>query len=85
METEKYRYRILKLDDMESNKKYKFYKTDNTNFTAIFDSIINNTLLVRNYETEIEKDNSLIRTMPKEWIIYVESEEHKIMINNFFN
>jgi len=85
MECEKYRYRKLKIEDMEPNKKYKFYKTDNTNFTAIFDSIFSNTLIVRDYETDTKKDNSAIRSMPKEWISYVESEEYKIKINNFLN
>jgi len=78
-------YRRLNLTDLETNKKYMFYKHDKTIFTAIFDSIIGNTLIVRNYATDNIEDISLIRTMPVDWINYVESEEFKIKINNFFN
>jgi hypothetical protein len=85
MNYDKYRYRRLNLDDLETNKKYRFYKNDNTNFTAIFDSIFSGTLIVRHYETGKINDNYAIRTMPKEWISYVESEEYKIKINNFLN
>jgi len=57
MNYDKYRYRRLNLDDLETNKKYRFYKND----------------------------NYAIRTMPKEWISYLGSEEYKIKINNYRN
>jgi len=31
------------------------------------------------------EDKSAIRTMPKDWIAYIESEEYKIKINNFMS
>ena len=76
-----YIYKKLKLKELKQNNYYKFYKKDKESFEAIFDSIIRDTLIVRNYNTE---ENS-IRTMPKEWIDYIESEEHKIKVNNFID
>lgn len=83
MNNQNYTYRRLKLGNLESNKFYTFYRIDGTKFQGIFDSIVGVTLVIRNYKTENESDKSAIRTMPKEWISYAESEEYKIKINNF--
>lgn len=83
MNDQNYTYRRLKLEDLDSNKYYTFYRKDGTNFQGIFDSIVGVTLVIRNYRTENESDKSAIRTMPKDWISYAESEEYKIKINNF--
>lgn len=85
MNDQNYTYRRLKLENLESNKFYSFYRKDGKKFKGIFDSIIGVTLLIRNYECENEVDESAIRTMPKDWISYVESEEFKIKINNFLS
>lgn len=76
-------YRKLKLEDLDSNKFYTFYKKDGSNFQGTFDSILGMTLIIRDYRTGDIKDNSAIRTMPKDWISYAESEEFKIKVNNF--
>ena len=83
MNNQNYTYRRLKLENLESNKFYTFYRIDGTKFQGIFDSIVGVTLVIRNYKTEKESDRSAIRTMPKDWISYAESEEYKIKINNF--
>jgi hypothetical protein len=83
MNNKNYTYRKLKLTDLESNKYYTFYKKDNTKFKAILDSIINITLIVRNYESDNEKDLTSLRSISSELISYAESEEFKIKINNY--
>lgn len=83
MNNQNYTYRRLKLENLESNKCYTFYRIDGTKFQGIFDSIVGVTLIIRNYKTEKESDRSAIRTMLKDWISYAESEEYKIKINNF--
>ena len=83
MNNQNYTYRRLKLEDLDSNKYYTFYRKDGTNFQGTFDSIVGLTLVIRDYRTENESDKSAIRTLPKDWISYVESEEFKIKINNF--
>lgn len=83
MNNQNYTYRRLKLEDLDSNKYYTFYRKDGKNFQGTFDSIIGMTLVIRDYRTEKESDRAAIRTMPKDWISYVESEEYKIKINNF--
>ena len=60
-----------------------FYRKDGIKFKGIFDSIIGVTLLIRDYITETEMDKSAIRSMPKDWISYAESEEFTIKVNNF--
>ena len=67
-----------------SKKPFKtFYRKDGIKFKGIFDSIIGVTLLIRDYITETEMDKSAIRSMPKDWISYAESEEFTIKVNNF--
>jgi len=83
MNNQNYTYRRLKLEYLESNKYYTFYKKDGKSFQGIFDSIIGVTIVIRNYKTEIESDKSGIKTMPKDWISYAESKEYKIKLNNF--
>jgi hypothetical protein len=78
-----YTYKKLNLTNLEPNKQYTFYKKDNTNFKAIFMSILNDTLIVTNYETDKIKKSKGAWSMPKEWISYVESEEFKIKVNNY--
>jgi hypothetical protein len=83
MNNKNYTYRKLKLENLESNKFYTFYRKDGIKFKGIFDSIIGVTLLIRDYITETEMDKSAIRSMPKDWISYAESEEFTIKVNNF--
>ena len=83
MNNKNYRYRRLKLSNLESNKYYTFYRIDGTKFQGTFDSIVGMTLVIRDYLTENDSDKSAIRTMPKDWISYAESEEFKIKVNNF--
>ena len=83
MNNKNYTYRKLKLENLESNKFYTFYRKDGIKFKGIFDSIIGVTLLIRDYITETEIDKSAIRSMPKDWISYAESEEFTIKVNNF--
>lgn len=83
MNNQNYTYRRLKLEDLDSNKYYTFYRKDGKSFQGTFDSIIGMTLVIRDYRTGDIKENSAIRTLPKDWIAYVESEEFKIKLNNF--
>lgn len=78
-------YRKLKLTELETSKQYKFYdKNNNITFDAIFDSIIGDVLIVRNYKCENMTDEVYsIRTIPKSWIEYAESENFIIKINNY--
>ena len=70
-----YRYKKLNLNDLEPNKQYTFYKKDNTNLKATLISILNDTLIVTNYETYKVKNPKGVWSMPKEWISYVELED----------
>jgi len=83
MNEQSYTYRKLKLENLESNKFYTFYRKDGTVFDGIFDSIVGQTLVIRDYR--MGEDKSAIRTMPKDWMAYIESEEYKIKINNFMS
>lgn len=85
MNNQNYTYRRLKLENLESNKFYTFYRIDGTKFQGTFDSIVGMTLVIRDYLTENESDRSAIRSMPKDWITYAESEEFKIKVNNYFS
>ena len=83
MNNKSYTYRKLKLENLESNKFYTFYRKDGIKFKGIFDSIIGLTLVIRDYVTENDMDKSQIITMSKICISYAESEEFTIKINNF--
>lgn len=85
MSNQNYTYRKLKLENLDSNKFYTFYKKDGTVFDGTFDSIVGQTLVIRDYRMGSINDKSAIRTMPKDWIAYVESEEYRIKINNFMS
>jgi hypothetical protein len=83
MNNKNYTYRKLKLENLESNKFYTFYRKDGIKFKGIFDSIVGKILVIRDYINCDIKEKSPIRTIPKDWIAYVESEEFKIKVNNF--
>lgn len=68
-------YKKLKIEDLELNKYYTFYKNDNTNFYAQFIIIIETTLIVKNYRTDDEYDNNSTRSMPVDWIKYIEATD----------
>jgi hypothetical protein len=68
-------YKKLKIEDLELNKYYTFYKNDNTNFYAQFIIIIETTLIVKNYKTDDEYDKNSTRSMPVDWIKYVEVKD----------
>jgi len=70
-----YIYNKLKIEDLESNKYYTFYKNDNTNFYAQFIIIIETTLIVKNYRTDDEYDENSTRSMPVDWIKYIEATD----------
>ena len=70
-----YIYDKLKIEDLESNKYYTFYRNDNTNFYAQFIIIIETTLIVKNYKTDDEYDNNSTRSMPVDCIKYVEVKD----------
>lgn len=79
-------YRRLKLDALELGKKYKFYKTNGREFIGNFYGLTNTTIFIKNYESINSKDSPvIIRSMPRDWINYAESEEFKIKINNFID
>lgn len=84
MNTNIIKYRKLYLKDLETNKKYRFYKLNNGTFTAIFDSVMGDILVVRDYQDDVNNNSSAIKTIPKNLIHYIESENFKILINNFF-
>ena len=70
-----YIYDKLKIANLESNKYYTFYKNDNTNFYAQFIIIIETTLIVKNYKTDDEYDKNSTRSIPVDWIKYVEATD----------
>jgi hypothetical protein len=70
-----YIYNKLKIENLESNKYYTFYKNDNTNFYAQFIIIIETTLIVKNYRTDDEYDENSTRSMPVDWIKYIEATD----------
>lgn len=74
MNNQNYIYNKLKIEDLESNKYYTFYRNDNTNFYAQFIIIIETTLIVKNYKTDDEYDENSTRSMPVDWIKYIEIE-----------
>ncbi len=84
MSEESYTYKKLKLKDLESDKSYYFYRTDNIMFYAVFDRIIGDNLIVKNYVSPKVKDGPMpVKIIPTNWIDYVESDEIKIKVNNF--
>jgi len=78
-------FRKLKLADLEVNKYYTFYKNDNTKFYAQFINLFDTTLIVKNYKNNNGYNETATRSIPVNWIKYVESEEFRIKINNFIN
>lgn len=68
-------YNKLKIEYLESNKYYTFYRNNNTNFYAQFIIIIETTLIVKNYKTDDEYDENSTRSMPVDWIKYVEATD----------
>ena len=69
-------YKKLKLHELEENKRYKFYTIDNIIFDAVFERIIGDTLIVKNYVSGKVKDGPIaIRMFQKNSIDYVISEQ----------
>lgn len=67
----------LKLHELVPNEEYKFYRTDNINFNAVFEIIIGDTLIVKNYVSDKVKDGSVpVRMIPTSWIDYVILEKN---------
>ena len=79
-------YRKLKLEDLVIGKSYTFYQANDTKFTATLYGLTNTTVLLKNYEFEQETDSpNVVRSKPRDWIRYAESEEFKVKINTFFS
>ena len=79
-------YKKLKLNNLQLGKWYIFYKTDGKTFKAKFYGLTKTVLLVKHYIADGGADDPItIRSMPRDWVDYAESEEFKIQINNFIS